>query len=108
VQTDGWSGNGGLEEAGYAHRQRNLPAGADVHEWLPRSHIVLSNFKRWTLDVFHGVSPRHLQAYLDELCYPLNRRAGNARASSGACSIAACCTPARRPAPCSRVPEPRG
>jgi hypothetical protein len=33
-----------------------------------------ANFKRWTLDVFHGVSPRHLQAYLDEYCYRLNRR----------------------------------
>jgi hypothetical protein len=31
-------------------------------------------FKRWTLDVFHGVSPRHLQSYLDEFCYRLNRR----------------------------------
>ncbi|MBE3076778.1 MAG: transposase [Actinobacteria bacterium] len=37
------------------------------------SHIVLSNFKRWTLDIFHGVSPGHLQAYLDEYCYRLNR-----------------------------------
>jgi len=35
---------------------------------------VLSNFKRWTLDIFHGVSPGHLQAYLDEYCYRLNRR----------------------------------
>jgi hypothetical protein len=35
---------------------------------------VLSNFKRWTLDIFHWVSPRHLQAYLDEFCDRLNRR----------------------------------
>ena len=74
VQTDGWSGYAGLDEAGYAHLPRNLPAGADIDEWLPWSHIVLSNFKRWTLDVFHGVSARHLQAYLDEFCYRLNRR----------------------------------
>lgn len=26
------------------------------------------------LDVFHGVSPKHLQSYLDEFCYRLNRR----------------------------------
>jgi transposase-like protein len=25
----------------------------------PRSHIVISNFKRWQLDVFHGVSAAH-------------------------------------------------
>jgi len=74
VQTDGWAGYVGLEGAGYAHLPREMSTGADIDEWLPWSHIVLSNFKRWTLDVFHGVSPRHLQAYLDELCYRLNRR----------------------------------
>ena len=35
---------------------------------------MLSNFKRWMLDIFHGVSAAHLQAYLDEFCYRLNRR----------------------------------
>ena len=51
-----------------------MSTGADVDQWLPFSHIVLANFKRWTLDIFHGVSPAHLQAYLDEYCYRLNRR----------------------------------
>jgi len=74
VQTDGWSGYAGLADAGYAHLPQNMSSGAQVDEWLPFSHIVLSNFKRWTLDVFHGVSPKHLQAYLDEFCYRLNRR----------------------------------
>ena len=74
VQTDGWSGYAGLEGAGYGHLPCTLPTGADIDQWLPWSHIVLSNFKRWTLDIFHGVSPAHLQAYLDEYCYRLNRR----------------------------------
>jgi transposase-like protein len=74
VQTDGWAGYVGLEGAGYAHLSRDMSTGADIDEWLPWSHIVLSNFKRWTLDVFPGVSPRHLQDYLDEFCYRLNRR----------------------------------
>ena len=74
VQTDGWNGYASLASAGYGHRSRALPTGADIDEWLPWSHIVLSNFKRWTLDVFHGVSSAHLQAYLDEFCYRLNRR----------------------------------
>jgi transposase-like protein len=74
VQTDGWNGYAGLGDAGYGHLPRTLPRGSDVDEWLPFSHIVLANFKRWTLDVFHGVSPAHLQAYLDEFCYRLNRR----------------------------------
>lgn len=74
VRTDGWPGYRGLAGAGYDHRQKTLPTGADIDDWLPFSHIVLSNFKRWTLDVFHGVSARHMQAYLDEFCYRLNRR----------------------------------
>ena len=40
----------------------------------PDPHLVLANFKRWTLDIFHGVSAAHMQAYLDEFCYRLNRR----------------------------------
>ena len=74
VQTDGWKGYAGLERAGYGHLPRGLPTGADIDQWLPWSHIVLSNFKRWTLDIFHGVSAGHLQAYLNEYCYRLNRR----------------------------------
>jgi len=74
ARTDGWAGYVGLEGAGYAHLPRDMSTGASVDQWLPWSHIVLSNFKRWTLDIFHGVSPRHLQAYLDEFCYRLNRR----------------------------------
>lgn len=74
VCTDGWNGYARLGGAGYSHESRNLPTGAEIDAWLPWSHIVLSNFKRWTLDVFHGVSPAHLQAYLDEFCSRLNRR----------------------------------
>ena len=74
VQTDGWNGYLGLDSAGYGHLPRTMSTGADIDEWLPWSHIVLANFKRWTLDVFHGVSPKHLQGYLDEFCYRLNRR----------------------------------
>jgi hypothetical protein len=54
-----------------------LPAGADVDQWLPWSHIVHTcsptSSVCWTPDVFHGVSPAHLQAYLDEYCDRLNR-----------------------------------
>ena len=40
-------------------------------ELLPWAHIVISNFKRWQLDVFHGVSAAHLRSCLDEFCYRL-------------------------------------
>ena len=74
VKTDGWAGYVGLGGAGYGHLPRDTPTGADIDQWLPWSHIVLSNFKRWTLDIFGGVSQKHLQAYLDEYCYRINRR----------------------------------
>ena len=64
--------------AGYGHLPCMLPAGADVDQWLPWSHIVHTcsptSSVCWTPDVFHGVSPAHLQAYLDEYCDRLNRR----------------------------------
>jgi len=43
-------------------------------ELLPWVHVIISNFKRGVLNVFHGVSPKHLQSFLDEFCYRLNRR----------------------------------
>lgn len=74
VPTDGWRGYAGLTYEGYEHRGRALRGTEEIDAWLPWSHVVLSNFKRWMLDIFHGVSPAHLQAYLDEYCYRLNRR----------------------------------
>ena len=74
VRTDGYRGYARLAASGYEHHARVLASGDDIDEWLPWSHIVLANFKRWLLDIFHGVSPAHLQAYLDEFCYRLNRR----------------------------------
>ncbi|MCL6106076.1 MAG: IS1595 family transposase [Actinobacteria bacterium] len=44
---------------------------AELLSWV---HIIISNLKRWLLDVFHGVSAKHLQSYLDEFCYRFNRR----------------------------------
>lgn len=74
MRTDGWLGYANLTGTGYRREPRSLPSGADIDAGLPWSHIVLSNFKRWTLDISHGVSPAHLQAYLDEFRYRLNRR----------------------------------
>jgi len=70
VQTDGWSGYAGLAAAGYGHRSRALPTGADIDAWLPFSHIVLSNFKRWTLDLFRRILSRCL-LYTEPATYAL-------------------------------------
>ena len=74
VKTDGWSSYRALPGAGYLHEPHVQSTPQSVAELLPWVHIVISNFKRWQLDVFHGVSAAHLQSYLDEFCYRLNRR----------------------------------
>ena len=74
VKTDGWSAYRALPAAGYLHEPHAESTPQAAGELLPWVHIVISNFKRWQLDVFHGVSAAHLQSYLDEFCYRLNRR----------------------------------
>ena len=74
VKTDGWQAYRALSTAGYLHEPHVQATPQAAAELLPWAHIVISNFKRWQLDVFHGVSAAHLQSYLDEFCYRLNRR----------------------------------
>lgn len=64
-----------LANAGYTHEPLVTGAAENAAELLPWVHIIVSNLKRWILDVFHGVSAKHLQSYLDEFCYRFNRRA---------------------------------
>jgi hypothetical protein len=35
---------------------------------------VFGNLKTWLRGTFHGVSPKHLQRYLDEFVYRFDRR----------------------------------
>jgi len=74
VMTDGLAPYRKLSSLGYTHEPRIVKNLGKAHELLPHVHLVISNFKRWVLDVFHGVSSKHLQSYLDEFCYRLNRR----------------------------------
>ena len=37
-------------------------------------HLVFSNLKTWLRGIHHGVSPQHLQAYLNEFTFRFNRR----------------------------------
>jgi hypothetical protein len=45
-----------------------------AHLVLPWVHRVFANAKRWALGVYHGLRPKHLQAYLDEFVFRFNRR----------------------------------
>ncbi|MGH2804447.1 MAG: IS1595 family transposase [Thermoleophilaceae bacterium] len=75
VHTDGWGGYGELAGAGYEHRprlqRRDHP---DAQKLLPRAHRAISNLKTWLQGTHRGVSPEHLQVYLDEFVFRHNRR----------------------------------
>lgn len=75
VVTDDWKGYADLKRLGYDHQpiaECGDPEIAD--EFLPISHAVFSNLKTWLKGTHHGVSPQHLQAYLNEFTFRFNRR----------------------------------
>jgi transposase-like protein len=75
VHTDGWAGYSGLRAAGFDHKPHNQRARHPDREWvLPRAHRALSNLKTRLQGTHHGVSPQHLQVYLDEFVFRHNRR----------------------------------
>jgi len=75
VHTDGWPGYAKLTGAGYDHRprlqRRDHP---DAQKLLPRAHRAAANLKTWLQGTHRGVSPQHLQVYLDEFVFRHNRR----------------------------------
>lgn len=75
VVTDNWSGYADLTKLGYDHHavaERSDPRVAEEH--LPIVHLVFANLKTWLIGTHHGVSPQHLQAYLNEFTFRFNRR----------------------------------
>ena len=75
IITDDWSGYAGLTDHGYDHTsiaERGDPQVAE--EFMPIIHLVFSNLKTWLRGIHHGVSPQHLQAYLNEFTFRFNRR----------------------------------
>ena len=75
VITDDWSGYAGLSTRGDDHvavAERGDPQVAE--EFMPVVHLVFSNLKTWRRGIHHGVSPQHLQAYLNEFTFRFNRR----------------------------------
>jgi transposase-like protein len=76
VHTDGWLGYQPLKKHGYRHEVTFLRGRAEsASELLPRVHQVVSLLKRWLLGTHQGgVSPQHLDYYLDEFTFRFNRR----------------------------------
>lgn len=90
VLTDGWVGYDGLAKRGYQHRPVVLDGDPDaVDEHLPIVHLVFSNLKAWLLGTHHGVSSKHLQAYLNEYVFRFNRRFSPMAAFNSVLGIAA-------------------
>ena len=75
ITTDDWSGYDQLAEKGYHLTQVAQCGDPDITEkHLPLIHLVFGNLKTWLNGVHHGVSPQHLQAYLNEFTFRFNRR----------------------------------
>ncbi|MYH14309.1 MAG: transposase, partial [Gammaproteobacteria bacterium] len=72
VRSDAFSGLTVLARD-HAHEPRPTPP-EKAGEWLPLVHLVISNFKRFLIGTFHGVSQKRLQEYLDEFVFRFNRR----------------------------------
>src|SRR3954468_19958307 len=71
VVSDGWAGYKRLKDVKHEPR---VVGDAPAHTVLPWVHRVFANAKRWALGVYHGLRPKHLQAYLDEFVFRFNRR----------------------------------
>jgi transposase-like protein/predicted RNA-binding Zn-ribbon protein involved in translation (DUF1610 family) len=75
ITTDDWSSYGSLAARGYIHTaiaERGDPQVAEEH--LPMIHLVFASLKTWLMGTHHGVSQKHLQAYLNEFTFRFNRR----------------------------------
>lgn len=75
VVTDDSTGYATLEERGYQHRVVVEGAESDkTEEYLSMVRLVFLNLKSWLSGTHHGVSSKHLQAYLNEFAFRFNRR----------------------------------
>jgi transposase-like protein len=75
ITTDGWQGYDNLNQMGYWHTKVIREQEPEHPQaWLPMIQLVFSNLKAWLVGIHHGVSPQHLQAYLNEFTFRFNRR----------------------------------
>ena len=75
IITDDWSGYAGLAKSNYLHTAIAERGDMQIAEtFLPIIHLVFSNLKTWLRGIHHGVSPQHLQVYLNEFTFRFNRR----------------------------------
>ena len=75
IRTDGWRSYGrAAKNKSLNHIKVALIEPADAGKLLPWVHRVISNSKAVIRGAHRGVSNKHLQSYLSEICYRFNRR----------------------------------
>lgn len=93
VKTDGWKGYDGLFDLGYSHHPVVMDTPEKNDEHLPLAHLIFSNLKTWLNGTHHGVSDKHLPAYLNEYVFRFNRRFYPRTAFNSALGLAAHAVP---------------
>ncbi len=73
IKTDGFRAYNIVGSGGHKH-QKEVVKGKKAHKVLKWVHILASNAKSFLEGTYHGTGRHHLQMYLDEFCYRLNRR----------------------------------
>ncbi len=69
VKTDEWTGYKPLSEKGWNIIQEKSKGGENF-ELL---HRFIMGLKSWIRGIYHHISAKHMQGYLDEYCYRFNR-----------------------------------
>lgn len=78
IRTDGWKSYETVaEKLGLIHYRAVLGNPKDASKILPWTHQLIGNAKAVFSGPHRGVSRKHLQRYLSEVCYRFNRRFWN-------------------------------
>ena len=75
IRSDGWkSYQTAAKDLGFVHHRAVLKDPKDSMKLLPWTHKIIANAKSVFAGPHRGVSRKHLQKYLSEVCYRFNRR----------------------------------
>jgi transposase-like protein len=74
IVTDGWKGYLNVPKYGFDHEVVEGVDSSEVAKELVHVHRVFGNLKTWLNGTHHGVSAKHLPAYLNEFVFRYNRR----------------------------------
>jgi transposase-like protein len=75
IRTDGWRSYGkAVKDKNLSHYKIVFKDPKAAGKLLPWVHRVISNAKAVIRGSHRGVSEKHLQSYLSEICYRFNRR----------------------------------